>query len=135
MEPLTGGCGCGAVRYRITADFINSNYCHCTRCQRRTGTGWSINASVPPEGFEITQGAEAVRTWAPEGGFSKSFCGKCGSALFSGGGDKPVGVRMGTLDRDPGIRPLYHQWVEASPAWAAIPDDGLPRYPRARPSG
>jgi hypothetical protein len=134
MEPLTGGCACGAVRYRITADFTGSSYCHCTRCQRRTGTAWSINASVPPDGFEITQGAELVRTWRPEGGFSKSFCGECGGALFSGGGEKPVGVRMGSLDRDPGVRPQYHQWVESAPAWEAIPDDGLPRYPQARPS-
>ena len=134
MEPLTGGCGCGAVRYRITQEFISASYCHCTRCQRRTGTAWSINAAVAPEGFEITQGAEAIREWRPEGGFPKSFCGECGSALFSGGGDLVVGVRMGTLDRDPGVRPQHHQWVDSAPAWQAIPDDGLPRYPQARPS-
>ncbi len=134
MEPLTGGCGCGAVRYRVTQPFISASYCHCTRCQRRTGTAWSINAAVAPEGFELTSGEEAIRTWRPEGGFPKSFCGECGSALFSGGGELPVGVRMGTLDGDPGIRPQYHQWVDSAPAWEAIPDDGLPRHPQARPS-
>jgi len=134
MEPLTGGCGCGAVRYRVTGEFTGSSYCHCTRCQRRTGTAWSVNATVPADGFEVTQGAEAIRTWKPEGGFPKSFCGECGSALFSGGGDLPVGVRLGTLDGDPGIRPQFHQWVSSAPVWEAIPDDGLPRYPEARPS-
>jgi len=131
--PVTGGCACGAVRYAVTAPFAGASYCHCHRCQRRTGTAWSINAAVPPEGFEITQGAELVHTWTPEDGFPKSFCSQCGSALFSGGGDLTVGVRMGTLDADPGIRPSHHQWVESAPDWEAIPDDGLPRHPQARP--
>jgi hypothetical protein len=130
--PLSGGCACGAVRYAVTAPFIGAGYCHCHRCQRRTGTAWSINAGVGADGFEITQGAEHVRTWAPEDGFPKSFCGECGSALFSGGGELPVGVRMGTLDADPGVRPSYHQWVESAPDWEAIPDDGLTRFPQAR---
>jgi hypothetical protein len=130
--PLTGGCACGAVRYAITGSLTGASYCHCHRCQRRTGTAWSINAGVASEGFEITRGAELVRTWAPEDGFPKSFCGECGSALFSGGGELPVGVRMGTLDADPGVRPSYHQWVESAPAWEAIPDDGLTRFPQAR---
>jgi hypothetical protein len=130
---MTGRCACGAVRYAVTAPFESANYCHCHRCQRRTGTAWSINAAVPPEGFEITQGAELVHTWTPEGGFPKSFCSRCGSALFSGGGELTVGVRMGTLDADPGVRPSHHQWVESAPDWEPLPDDGLPRHPQARP--
>jgi hypothetical protein len=130
---MTGGCACGAVRYEVTGGFDSASYCHCHRCQRRTGTAWSINAAVPPEGFEITQGAELVHTWTPEGGFPKSFCSRCGSALFSGGGELTVGVRMGTLDADPGVRPSHHQWVESAPDWEPLPDDGLPRHPQARP--
>ncbi len=132
MEPITGGCACGAVRYEVTARFESAGYCHCHRCQRRTGTAWSINARVASEHFRITAGEEAVRTWAPEDGFPKSFCSLCGSALFSGGGELPVGVRMGTLDADPGVRPSYRQWLESAPDWETVPDDGLTRYPRAR---
>ena len=132
MQPITGGCACGTVRYEVTAPFESASYCHCHRCQRRTGTAWSINARIAPEHFRITAGEEAVRTWAPENGFPKSFCSLCGSALFSGGGELPVGVRMGTLDGDPGVRPSYRQWLESAPDWEAVPDDGLDRYPRAR---
>lgn len=39
--PLHGGCLCGAVRFEITAPFVSASYCHCTHCQRRTGTGSS----------------------------------------------------------------------------------------------
>jgi hypothetical protein len=132
MEPITGGCACGTVRYEVSAPFEGALYCHCHRCQRRTGTAWSVNARVAAEHFRIVAGEEAVRTWSPEGGFSKSFCSVCGSALFSGGGDKPVGVRMGTLDGDPGVRPAYRQWLESAAPWETVPDDGLERFPQAR---
>jgi len=128
----TGHCMCGGVRFEVTEEPLSAGYCHCTRCQRRTGTAWSINARVAPEHFRITAGEEAIRTWAPENGFPKSFCSLCGSALFSGGGELPVGVRMGTLDADPGVRPSYRQWLESAPARGIVPADGLTRYPQAR---
>ena len=36
--PLTGGCNCGAVRFEVTAPLVKAGYCHCQRCQRRSGT-------------------------------------------------------------------------------------------------
>ena len=44
-----------------------------------------------------------------------------------------IGVRLGTFDSDPGIRPEYHQFVDYAAPWEPIPDDGLPRYPEGRP--
>lgn len=132
--PLTGGCGCGAVRYEIDEPLLSASYCHCTRCQRRTGTAASANGRVVPGAFRIVAGEEHVSTWAPEGGFFKSFCGLCGSALFSRDPANPdaVGVRLGSLDGDPGIRPQWHQFVAYAAAWEPLPDDGLPRYPERR---
>ncbi len=129
---MTGRCACGAVTYEVTAPFESASYCHCHRCQRRTDTAASANARVAPEHFRITAGEEHVSTWTPETGFPKSFCSLCGSALFSGGDDRPVGVRMGTLDADPGVRPSYRQWLESAASWEAVPDDGLQRHPRGR---
>jgi hypothetical protein len=42
---------------------------------------------------------------------------------------EPVGVRPGTLDQDPGVRPGFHQFVDYAPPWAPVPDDGLTRFP------
>lgn len=130
-EVITGACACGGVRYEVSEPFVSSNYCHCTRCQRRTGTGASANARAAEGSFRLTQGAELVKTWEPEGGgFSKSFCSNCGSALYSfdpeTGGS--IGVRLGTVDGDPGIRPEKHQFVAYAAVWESIPDDGLPRH-------
>jgi len=130
---LSGSCACGTVQFTVTEPFTTARYCHCHRCQKRSGTAWSLNASVPVEGFEITSGDDAVRTWRPPGGSPKSFCANCGGHLFSGEPETgPIGVRLGLVDGDPGIRPQWHQWVSSAPDWEAIPDDGLPRYPERR---
>ena len=71
---LTGGCGCGAVRFEISEPFASASYCHCTRCQRRTGTAASANGRTSPESFTIVSGEEHLRSWAPEGGAEKVFC-------------------------------------------------------------
>jgi hypothetical protein len=132
--PLSGACGCGAVRYEITEPFVAASYCHCTRCQRRTGTSASANGRPAPGSFRIVAGEDRLRVWKPDGGWEKWFCGDCGSAMFSRDPNNhdAVGVRLGTLDDDPGIRPSYRQFIAYAVPWEEIPDDGLPRYPEGR---
>jgi hypothetical protein len=134
--PLTGGCGCGAVRFEVTEPLVSSRYCHCTRCQHRTGAAASANAAVEPGSFHVITGEERMRAWKPDGGAEKWFCGDCGSALFSRSPDDPdrVGVRLGAFDGDPHIRPSARQFVAYAAPWELIPDDGLPRYEESRPS-
>jgi hypothetical protein len=133
-DRLTGGCGCGAVRYEITAPLVSAGYCHCTRCQRRTGTAASANGLTAPGAFRIVAGEDKMRAWRPDGGWEKWFCGDCGSALFSRSpdDDSQVGVRLGTLDSDPGIRPAYRQFLAYAVPWEPVPDDGLSHHPEGR---
>jgi hypothetical protein len=128
--PLRGGCGCGAVRFEVTAPLESANYCHCTRCQRRSGTAASANARAQRGSFRVVSGEQSLRAWKPQGGFEKWFCGECGSALYSCDPSDPqrMAVRLGAFDGDPGIRPSLRQFVAYAPAWEAIPDDGLPRH-------
>jgi len=128
--PLTGGCLCGGVRFRVDAPLVVATYCHCTRCQRRTGTAASAQARIQPGSLTVTQGEELIRTYAPPDGFPKLFCGACGSALWSRSPDNPdiMSVRLGAFDSDPGSRPSLRQFVAYAAAWEDIPDDGLPRY-------
>jgi hypothetical protein len=134
-HPLQGGCLCGAVRFEITAPFLLAGYCHCTHCQRRTGTASSANGRVPQAGFELLQGQDRLRAFQPPaGGMPKLFCADCGGHLFSGDpfNDETVAVRFGALDGDPGIRPEYRMFLDSAVAWEPIPDDGLTRYPGRR---
>ncbi len=129
-EPFTGACLCGGVRFQIDGSLHSARYCHCTRCQRRTGTGSSVQARFDAGALSYVAGEELVRAWVPADGFAKLFCSQCGSSLFSRSQADPqvMSVRLGVLDADPGIRPEWRQHVASAAAWEPIPDDGLPRY-------
>jgi len=133
--PLTGGCLCGGVRFEVTEPLVSASYCHCTRCQRRTGTAASAQARIVPGSLRISAGEELVREFQPPDGFPKVFCSRCGSALWSRNPDvaDALGVRLGAFDGDPEVRPRSRQFVAYAAAWEPIPDDGLPRYPERRP--
>ncbi len=135
--PLTGGCLCEQVRFEVSEPLLGALYCHCKRCQRRTGTGVSVTALAAPSSYRVVSGEDLVRSWDPEdGGWIKSFCSECGSQLCTINSENPdlIAVRMGALDEDPGIRPGFHQFAAYAPPWAPVPDDGLPRFPERLPS-
>lgn len=133
--PLTGGCLCGAVRFEVTEPLVSSGYCHCTRCQRRTGTAASPGARIAPGSLRVLAGEEHIRAYEPEDGFAKVFCTACGSSLWSRSQEDPdvYSIRLGAFDGDPGIRPTYRQFVAYAAPWEPIPDDGLERFPESRP--
>jgi hypothetical protein len=133
--PLTGGCLCGGVRFRVDAPLVVASYCHCRRCQRRTGSAYSAQARIVPGSLAIMQGEQLVRAYRPPDGFAKMFCEACGSALWSQSQDDPdvISVRLGALDADPGIRPSWRQFVAYAAPWEAVPHDGLPRYDERPP--
>jgi hypothetical protein len=134
MSELTGGCLCGGVRFELAEPPLSASYCHCTRCQRRTGTAASAQMRIAPGTLRFVSGEELVKWYVPPDGFHKAFCSECGSALFSRppGGGEPTGVRLGLFDGDPGIRPQHRQFVDYAAVWEPIPEDGLPRYPEGR---
>ena len=133
---MTGGCLCGAVRFELTEVPTDAGYCHCTRCQRRTGAAASPQARIDPRTFRLVAGEELVGWWRPPGGgFDKCFCRDCGGHLFSRDPEDPdsMSVRLGAFDSDPGVRPQWRAFVAYAAPWEPIPDDGLPRYPEGRP--
>jgi len=77
--PLTGGCLCGGVRFEVREPLVSASYCHCTRCQRRTGTAASAQARVAPGSLRVTAGDDLIRTYDPGGGgFFKLFSRRAG---------------------------------------------------------
>ena len=136
-EPsLTGGCLCGGVRFALSEPAGVAGYCHCTRCQRRTGTGSSAQALVDGPTFRLEQGEDLVKGWRhPDGGSEKFFCRECGAHLFSRHPDHPerMTVRLGAFDGDPGVRPGWRAFVAYAAPWEPVPQDGLERHAEARP--
>ena len=132
---LSGGCLCGGVRFELDEPPVSANYCHCTRCQRRTGTAVSAQARIVPGSLRLLSGDELVRAFHPPDGFAKAFCCECGSALWSIDPEGNIsGVRLGAFDDDPGVRPSSRQFVAYAAPWEPIPDDGLERFPERRPT-
>jgi hypothetical protein len=82
----------------------------------------------------VVEGERLVGAWEPEDGWGKLFCSACGSALFSRNpaDREQLGVRLGTFDEDPGVRPSYRQFVAYAAPWEPIPEDGLTRFPERR---
>jgi hypothetical protein len=133
FSPITGRCMCGAVEVSSVAPFVGALYCHCKRCQRRSGTTRSMTALCPGGAFSVTAGEDKVRVWDPGDGWLKAFCIDCGSHTHTISPDDPalVAIRLGCLDADPGIRPQVHQFVAYASPLEPLPDDGFTPPPRA----
>jgi len=114
---------------------VSAGYCHCKRCQRRSGTAASAQARIAPGSLRVTSGDDLIQAYEPPDGFTKLFCSACGSALFSRSPTDPevMSVRLGAFDDDPGVRPAYRQYLASAAAWEAVPDDGLPHFLDRRP--
>ena len=127
---------CGGVRFELSAPATQAGYCHCTRCQKRTGGGWSVQARIDGRTFRLLGGEELVGAWRHgDGGFEKCFCTRCGAHLFSRNPDDPsqMSIRMAAFDGDPGVRPSWHAFAAYAPPWEPVPEDGLPRWDEAKP--
>ena len=134
---LTGGCLCGGVRFELVGEPLNAGYCHCTRCQKRTGGAVSAQARIDGRGFRWLHGEELVKTWRhADGGFEKGFCTECGAHLFSRNPDNPdqMTIRMSAFDEDPGVRPSWRAYVAYAAPWEPIPDDGIERFDEGTPT-
>ena len=133
--PLSGGCLCGGVRFELAVAPHAAGYCHCTRCQGRTGAAASAQAFIDGDAFALVRGAELVHGWRhPDGGMEKCFCHDCGAHLFSRHPDSASvrAIRMSAFDEDPGVRPSFRAFVAYAAPWEPIPDDGLERFEEAR---
>ena len=134
-EPAaTGRCLCGGVRFALSEPPTAAGYCHCTRCQRRTGTSQSAQARIDASTFTLLSGEALLKWWRHEdGGFAKGFCAECGAHLFSRSPDgTQMSIRLSAFDGDPGVRPQWRAFVNYAAPWEPIPDDGLERHPEAR---
>ncbi|HUR39822.1 MAG TPA: GFA family protein [Verrucomicrobiae bacterium] len=124
--PVEGGCSCRAVRYRMTSAPMTVHCCHCTWCQRETGSAFALNAVIEAERVEVMQG-EAVCVVTPSAsgkGQQVYRCPNCQVALWShygGGGATVRFVRVGTLDDPATFPPDIHVFTSTKQPWVQIP--------------
>ena len=129
---LTGGCFCGAVRYRVADEPIDAGYCHCRMCQRSVGAPVVAWGSWPEAAFAWLAAEPATLVSSTTG--RRRFCGACGTQILFWTADEPalVDLNLATLDDPAAIVPTYHIWTATRIAWFETADD-LPRYRDAGP--
>ena len=134
MGKLDGHCLCGAVSYTTDAEPLFCAICHCTNCQRQTGTSFSIVVAVPEDGFELTGELSEHTTVGDDHGqpTHRRFCGRCGSPVVTVSPALPgvVIIKAGTLDDASWLEPQMEIWGTSAQSW--IPEvEGRPRLERS----
>ena len=124
---LTGGCQCGAVRYRVEAFQDGATVCHCRMCQKASGGPFMAFAPVAHADFALTQGALAMFRSSEIA--DRGFCSACGTPLtYQGVGGDHISVTIGSLDDPAAIAPTGQLAADAAVPWlwAALGADNLP---------
>lgn len=129
---LTGGCACGAVRYRLASAPFDAGYCHCELCRRSSGAPLLAFATVPLADFIVTKGRPRVRRSTSFG--ERGFCVDCGTQLTMHVDHQPdtVDFTLCSLDQPDAVAPGFHLFFASRPAWFDV-RDSLPRHDRLRP--
>lgn len=118
--PCRGSCVCGAVTFVIEGPYRGFQYCHCSRCRKKTGSAHAANIFVPVEQFQWEQGEDKVKRYElPSAKYwSTAFCTECGSAMpWLTRNGKAMVVGAGALLDDPGIRPQFNVFFGSRAPW------------------
>ena len=119
--PMEGACRCGRVRIRISAPPMLTMACHCTGCQRMSGSAYSLSAAIPTAGFAVTEGEPVVAGATPEAGHH--FCPDCMTWMFTRpqGIDFFVNVRPTMLEETGWYSPFIETFTSEKLEWATTP--------------
>ncbi len=124
--PLEGGCMCGALRYECAVTPTAVVCCHCTDCQRRTGSAFGISVSIPRDAFRKTAGDDIVWSTTRESGneIRLHSCAVCGSRCWAEllANPKFLMIIGGTMDGITKLRPDAHIYTASKHPWIAIPE-------------
>lgn len=128
MGPIRGSCLCGEVKFELAGSLIRPLNCHCSRCRKQHGAAFRSRVRVKADDFRWIRGESLVKYFESSPGFFRGFCSTCGSPVANRATVvSEIGVPMGVLDDDPGVRPECHIFVGSKAAWYEITDN-LPKF-------
>lgn len=121
---LEGGCSCGGIRYRLKSVPMFVNCCHCTQCQRLTGSAFVINALIEADRVETLAGDPEVTAGPSESGRPHDIyrCPACRTAVWSDYGRRRtmLFIRVGTLDDPSALPPDAHIFARSKLRWLVL---------------
>ena len=133
VYPLEGGCDCRHIRYRMQTRPLIVHCCHCSWCQRETGSAFVLNALIEAERLvHLAEEPAIIDTPSLSGRGQKiARCPQCRIALWStypGAGPFVRFVRVGTLDTPDRLPPDIHIFTASKQPWVVLPA-GVPAVP------
>lgn len=120
----TGGCQCGAVRFRVEGALTSVSICHCRMCQKAFGAFYAPLATAPENGLEWTRGAP--KRYRSSSHVLRGFCAECGTPLTYEAPDG-IALAIGAFDDPASVAPKKQWGIEAKLPYV----DGLPALPAA----
>ena len=139
MANLDGSCLCGSITYTCDAEPAAVAACHCTECQKQTGTSFSVVVVVPRDALAID--GESLGTFTTVGTDSgkevaRQFCRDCGSPIVSLPAALPelALIKAGTLEDRSWLDPQMHVWCDSAQPWIPLEDLAPTRLPRGVPA-
>lgn len=125
MRLLNGSCQCQTVTFQIAGRITDAMYCHCSICRKLHGTAFRARAIVKASDFRFLSGEDILTFYQSSPGVERGFCRICGSPILTRFMRNPahLGVPLGPLDDDPGIRATRHVHVASKAPWFTIGDD------------
>jgi hypothetical protein len=121
---MDGGCQCARVRYRIEGKPLAVVVCHCTECQRQSGSAFGMSMAVPRDAFRLLSGELRAFDVSCDSGRIKTctFCPTCGTRIYHQVSREVLSIKPGTLDDTSGLDPDTHFWTKRKQPWVPIPD-------------
>ncbi|MGA1600500.1 MAG: GFA family protein [bacterium] len=131
MRQLSGGCSCGAICYRLLASPMFTHACHCSLCQKLTGSAFIVNTMIEGRHFRLDSGR--LKRFAGPSGSNQQHalyrCEACGDPIVSyyGGSERIAVVKVGTLDDPQALPPQAHVYVSSKLDWVVL-SENVPQF-------
>ena len=129
--PYLGRCLCDTVQYRLNGEPLTVYACHCTDCQKRSGSAFGLSMWVRRADIVVAKGEAATLEVTGVDGKPRHHrtCAKCGTRLWSERPDRlEIAVlRPGTLEDTKWLRPVAHLWTRSAQPWFTFPR-GVTRF-------
>ena len=125
-KDVTGGCQCGAVRYRIAGGVAVSYVCHCTDCQNQSASAFGISVPVWISNVSVEGTLQSWSKATDSGSVTDCyFCHVCGTRIYHDGHSRAgmVTIKGGTLDEAQDLQPVAHIWTASKQHWLDLPAD------------
>jgi hypothetical protein len=118
---IHGSCHCGSVRYEALVEPNRTVICHCTDCQKLTGSAYRVSVPADDGSFHLTSGKPSVYVKVGDGGSrrAQAFCPNCGSPLYAFDADHPkiYGLRVGCIEEREALIPRKQKWCRSALKW------------------